>query len=189
MTAYPRVALAALLLVGVGAHAAPASPCTGSEEDFAFWLGSWAVHTADGTLAGHNRITLAEGGCRIDEHWRSAGGGTGSSINFRDPVDGLWEQVWHSPNGAFIRIRGGLQGPGDMLLEGVIHYLAQDATAPFRGRWTLLADERVRQYFEQQDADGDWQPWFEGFYTRVDVAELPSAEQSAPERAVMGGEG
>lgn len=152
------------------AMAAPApAPCEDLERlrEFDFWVGHWAVHTADGALAGHNRIEYAEQGCRVEEYWTSAGGGTGRGINFLDPVDGRWEQVWHSANGAFIRIRGGLTGEHDMQLEGTIHYFGRDLTAPFRGRWTLLEDGRVRQFFEQYDETGEaWQPWFEGFYTR-----------------------
>ena len=156
------------------AHAGPAAPCVDEARrtEFAFWVGEWDVHLGDGRLAGRNSIRFAEADCRIDEHWRGAGGGTGSSINFVDPIDGRWEQVWHSPNGTFIRIRGGLEAPGDMLLTGTIHYLAQDLSAPFRGRWTLLEDGRVRQFFEQYDAASEaWQPWFEGFYTRSEEAE------------------
>jgi hypothetical protein len=176
-----RAAAALLLVLAGSALAAPAPPrpCADAPGygDFDFWVGTWAVHTADGELAGHNRIEKAEGGCRVDEHWRGAGGGSGSSINFLDPVDGGWEQVWHSPGGAFIRIRGGLVADAaadpahgrSMVLEGTIHYAGRDLAAPFRGRWTPLADGRVRQFFEQYDTEADaWKPWFEGFYSRID---------------------
>lgn len=156
-------------LLTAPAFAAP-GPCDAVEggRDFDFWVGSWAVHTADGRRAGENRIEYAEQGCRVDEHWTGAGGGTGSSINFLDPVDGRWEQIWHSSNGVMIRIRGGLLADADMQLTGMIHYVDRGLTAPFRGRWTLLQDGRVRQFFEQYDDAAEvWQPWFEGFYTRV----------------------
>lgn len=165
-----RILLLLSCLLGTSAFASPA-PCddVAGLRDFDFWIGSWDVRTADGALAGHNRIEYAEQGCRVDEHWRSANGGTGSSINFRDPVDGQWEQVWHSEGGSFIRIRGGLVAEADMRLVGTIHYFGRDLTAPFRGRWTLLEDGRVRQFFEQYDEATDaWQPWFEGFYTRTE---------------------
>lgn len=159
-----------LLLCG----GAPALACTDAHGDFDFWLGTWEVRDADGELAGHNRIEKVAGGCRIDETWQGANGSTGRSINFPDPVDGHWEQVWHSPGGLFIRIRGGLEDDGSMLLEGVIHYPEQERTAPFRGRWTLLADARVRQFFEEySEADEAWKPWFEGFYSRIDPAAMP----------------
>lgn len=155
---------------------AVARPCTAQAayRAFDFWLGTWEVHTADGTLAGHNRITSEAGGCRIDEHWQSASGGTGRSINFLDPGSGEWVQIWHSPAGLFIRIRGGLTDDGSMLLEGTAHYAADGREAPFRGRWTPLPDGRVRQFFEQYSAqDKAWQPWFEGFYRRIDPQDMP----------------
>lgn len=159
------------LLLGV---AAPAWACTDAHGDFGFWLGTWEVRNADGEFAGHNRIQATSGGCRIDERWRGVNGSTGRSINFPDPVDDRWEQVWHSPGGLFIRIRGGLEDDGSMLLEGVIHYPQQDRTAPFRGRWTPLADGRVRQFFEEYSEEEEaWKPWFEGFYTRIDPDDLP----------------
>lgn len=33
--------------------------------------------------------------------------------------------------------------------------------------WKLLEDGRVRQFFEEQDEQGEWQVWFEGFYSRT----------------------
>ena len=119
---------------------------------------------------GHNTIKSAERGCVLIENWTSAGGGTGMSINYLDEATGEWVQVWNSSSGTQIDIRGGLTDDG-MLLEGTIHYVATDQTAPFRGLWTLLDDGRVRQYFEQGNEDGtEWSPWFEGFYTRTDAA-------------------
>jgi hypothetical protein len=35
-------------------------------------------------------------------------------------------------------------------------------------RWTPMMDGRVRQFFEEQDATGKWQVWFDGYYSRVD---------------------
>ena len=55
---------------------------------------------------------------------------------------------------------------GAMLLVGTIRYLNAGTQHPFRGRWTPLDDGRVRQFFEQQDDEGQWQTWFEGFYSR-----------------------
>ena len=40
---------------------------------------------------------------------------------------------------------------------------------PFRGRWTPLEDGRVRQLFQQQDDEGVWQTWFDGYYSRSDT--------------------
>jgi hypothetical protein len=53
-----------------------------------------------------------------------------------------------------------------MEMEGTIYYLAAQRSAAFRGRWTPLEDGRVRQFFEEKDQEGNWQVWFDGFYTR-----------------------
>ena len=134
--------------------------------EFDFWIGTWDVRVADGTLAGSNRIVREERGCLLSEHWTSARGGTGSSINYLDDARDEWVQIWNDASGSQINIRGGLTDDG-MLLVGTIHYVASDTTFPFRGLWTPLADGRVRQFFEQSNDDGvTWAPWFEGFYTR-----------------------
>jgi hypothetical protein len=145
-----------------------AYPCAHQEgfRDFDFWIGEWDVHLANGTQAGTNVIKSIERGCALTEHWTSANGGTGMSINYLDKASGEWVQVWNSANGGQINIRGGMTDDG-MLLEGYIHYVNNGTTAPFRGLWTLLPDGRVRQYFEQSnDEGGTWVPWFEAFYTR-----------------------
>ena len=152
----------------VAAMSVKAYPC---EHDpafsaFDFWLGEWDVHVAGGALAGSNVIERAERGCVLTESWTSAGGGTGSSINYVDKITGEWVQVWNSASGSQINIRGGMTDDG-MLLTGTIHYVSNGTTAPFRGLWTPLPDGKVRQFFEQSSDGGEtWTPWFEGFYAR-----------------------
>ena len=148
-----------------------AFPCEHDPQfrEFDFWIGDWDVHIASGAFAGSNRIERAQHGCLLIEHWRSATGGTGSSINYVDKTSGEWVQIWNDAAGSQINIRGGLT-PDGMLLTGTIHYVANGSTAPFRGLWTLMEDGRVRQFFEQQSIeDQAWTPWFEGFYTRKSV--------------------
>ena len=145
-----------------------AYPCAHQQgfQDFDFWVGEWDVHLANGALAGSNVIEAVERGCALTEHWTSASGGTGMSINYFDKASGEWVQVWNAEGGSQIVIRGGMTDDG-MAMEGYIHYVGNGTTAPFRALWTPLPDGRVRQYFEQSNDDGDtWVPWFEGFYTR-----------------------
>ena len=145
-----------------------AYPCAHQQgfQDFDFWVGEWDVHLANGALAGSNVIEAVERGCALTEHWTSASGGTGMSINYFDKASGEWVQVWNAEGGSQIVIRGGMTDDG-MAMEGYIHYVGNGTTAPFRALWTPLPNGRVRQYFEQSNDDGDtWVPWFEGFYTR-----------------------
>lgn len=146
----------------------PQFPCEDDARfsEFDFWIGEWDVHVASGTLAGSNIITSPYRSCVLVEQWTSATGSGGMSINYLDHTAGEWVQIWNDASGSQINIRGGLTDEG-MLLVGTIHYVGSGATAPFRGLWTPLPDGRVRQFFEQYDAENDaWTPWFEGFYSR-----------------------
>ena len=151
----------------------PAFPCE-SDAAFAafdFWVGEWEVHDGSGTYVGRNVIESEQHGCLVTETWTGARGTTGTSINYLDKTTGEWVQVWNDASGSQIHIRGGLTDDG-MLLTGTIHYVGNNTTAPFRGLWTPLEDGRVRQFFEQSNDGGEtWQPWFEGFYTRKDLAQ------------------
>jgi len=96
------------------------------------------------------------------------------SINYFDIATNQWVQVWSSASGTQIDIRGGLTDDG-MLLEGQINYVSNGTSTPFRGLWTVMPDGRVRQFFEQYNADSEtWAPWFEGFYTRTNVEQQVS---------------
>lgn len=152
----------ALALPGVHAYGQSAGCVAPEHRAFDFWLGRWEVFLADGTAAGRNEIVAEQGGCLLVEHWTSAQGSTGMSQNFYDLGSGQWRQVWISP-GTQIDIRGAA-GAGEMVLEGTINYVQSGATFPIRGRWTLLEDGRVRQFFEEAREPGVWKEWFEGFY-------------------------
>jgi uncharacterized protein YciI len=146
--------------------ASPETPaCQGEpQRGFDFWLGQWMVTTGDGTLAGHNRIERAHGGCAVLEHWKSANGGSGTSTNYYDPGKKLWVQNWVDASGSIIQLEGGLSD-GSMVLEG--RYVKADGThLRMRGTWTPLEDGRVRQFFETQAKGESWTPWFEGFYVK-----------------------
>ena len=134
--------------------------------DFDFWVGEWDVTgRANGNKAGTNRIESINNGCLLVEHWQSSSGGTGTSMNYFDPVTDEWRQVWVS-NNLLIDIKGGLNDEGQMVLVGELHNYAQARSFPFRGTWTAQDDGSVRQFFEQQDAEGVWNTWFDGLYVR-----------------------
>ena len=140
-------------------------PCSEAPDtDFDFWLGTWSVASTDGTPAGHNLIRKEEAGCLIIESWTSVQGTTGQSYNFYDPGRETWRQVWVSP-GATIDYAGGLDGNGDMVLEGEIAY-RNGRVAPFRGRWVANEDGTVTQIFHELNAEtGEWMDWFTGIYS------------------------
>lgn len=132
---------------------------------FDFWVGNWEVRDTEGALQGYNAVAAVQDGCALQEQWQSVTGGTGQSINYYHPDHGIWRQVWTDAGASIIDIQGGLQGDA-MVLSGTIYYLASRKERPFRGRWIPLGDGRVRQFFEEQDESGVWQPWFDGYYRR-----------------------
>jgi len=171
-------ALGLVLLAGSVAQEpgteAPARPCLEAPEfaQFDFWLGNWDVHLEDGRKAGINTIEKEQGGCVLVERWTSSGGGTGMSLNYFEPENRQWVQIWVGADGSLIDIRGGLQDDGSMQLDGFIQNVGQEGRNAFRGRWTLLADGRVTQHFEESTDDGKtWKDSFLGFYTRQTAAE------------------
>lgn len=165
------VLLLTLLAAGSAGFAHGAGCDEGPYRAFDFWVGDWEVSAADGRTAGRNVITREQEGCVLVERWQGTGGSTGMSMNFYDPVDEVWRQVWMSPESQ-IDISGGVTN-GSMVLEGTIVYLKDSRRRPFRGTWTPLDDTRVRQFFEERDDHGEWVPWFEGFYSRPDGSEAP----------------
>lgn len=165
--------IAVFVTVGtlLGAAQAQKSPCDGpAYDDFDFWVGTWEVTDAKGTLQGHNIITKEENGCLLIERWTSVRGGTGQSYNYYNPVTGKWHQIWVS-GGFTIDYEGGLEDDGSMRLEGEIH-LRTGTSAPFRGIWSTLPDGRVKQHFDQYDPEQEkWNAWFTGYYKKVPLAE------------------
>jgi hypothetical protein len=157
------------------------SPCARDTfRQFDFWVGDWDVRDADGKFAGENRISSEENGCAIVEHWKSVNGGSGQSLNYYDPAANRWKQEWVGL-GLILHMEGGLRD-GAMIMEGPLQYIGQERETRLRGTWTLLADGRVRQLFEEStDGGKTWSLWFDGYYTRranersVTDGRLPSA--------------
>lgn len=145
---------------------APSAPqcSTTKHRQFDFWIGTWAVATPDGRVAGTNRIERVLGGCALLEQWSGAGGSRGMSLNYWDAAEGAWFQSWIDNQGQPLRLRGGLRD-GRMVLE------AQSADSGRvvvqRISWTPLAADRVRQHWERSDDGGrTWVTVFDGNYAR-----------------------
>ena len=136
--------------------------------DFDFWVGEWEVFdSATGEKLGEDIIQKIESGCLLLEHWKSVSGGTGTSLNYYNPVTREWRQVWVSEGRYSIDIVGGIRS-GCMVLEGSIYNFA-GAVWDFRGNWTPRPDGSVRQFFEQFNHDSnDWATWFDRRYVRKD---------------------
>ncbi len=153
-----------------------AAPCEYDPvfRQFDFWAGDWEVKGGDGTFYGNNRISIEEQGCVLVEHWSSATGNTGMSVNYYDAHARQWVQIWNGL-GIQIQIRGALED-GSMVLTGDIHYLANGDHRDFRGTWTPMDGGVVRQFFEESTDSGEtWSTWFEGFY-HPGITDQPPAD-------------
>lgn len=178
---------AVLALVGPGAKSvsaqASAPPQTASQKSaaceapqyrqFDFWAGDWEVHAPDGTVAGHNRVTIEQGGCLLVEHWTSANGHeTGTSFNYYDVRDKKWHQLYidNSGNaGAFPAMAGNL-ADGKMVL------LTDEQKKPvWRWSWYVLEPGKVRQMAEQSSDGGQtWKIGWDSVYVKVESAAPPA---------------
>jgi hypothetical protein len=157
-----------LWLLTAPAVAGTAGPaCSASEyRQFDFWVGDWTVTDSAGARTyGTNLVTREEDGCLVHEHWRGSEGGTGQSLNFYDPANRQWMQVWVASRGTVLRLAGHLAG-GSMVLEGS----GPSAKGPVLNRivWTPEPDGRVRQVWSvSRDSGQTWTVTFDGWYRPV----------------------
>ena len=149
------------------AEAQTFSPACADERfrQFDFWLGEWEVRTADGKVAGTNRISRALDGCVVLEEYATPSGFAGKSFNIFDKSRGVWHQTWVDNSGLLLDLEGGLVD-GSMVLAGEVSG-ADGAKRQQRISWTPNADGTVRQLWESKVASGEWQVVFDGTYHKV----------------------
>lgn len=139
--------------------------CSAAEfHQFDFWIGSWAV-TEKGKPAGTNRIEAVLGGCALVEHWSSASGGSGMSLNFYDRATKSWYQSWTDQQGGALRLKGGFERDR-MVLASESGGGSGDAVH-HRITWTQQPDRSVRQLWESsKDGGKTWTVAFDGLYVK-----------------------
>jgi hypothetical protein len=144
----------------------PAPPPPPPEaKHFDFWIGEWEVTTADGKVAGTNKIEPISGGRGLLENWTSARGGQGKSLNAYNPTRKQWQQFWVGGDGMVLELSGGLDVQGAMVMTGPSS--APNAAALNRVTWTPNADGTVRQFWEVSKDEGKtWSVVFDGRYRR-----------------------
>ena len=144
--------------------AAQARPdCSAPEHhQFDFWLGTWNV-TVAGKPAGTNRIESVMNGCGILEHWTSARGGHGTSLNFYDRRTKLWSQAWIDEGGNALHLAGTF-ADGKMVLASAPRKTDAGVDVQ-RITWSKNADGTVRQVWESStDGGKTWAVAFDGIY-------------------------
>jgi hypothetical protein len=167
-----RSLLAALLLCVLAGSARPVqaqederpAPCRDAVYgQFDFWIGTWDVYNPEERHVGTNVIEPIHGGCALREEWTSAGGGTGSSVNYYDPQAQAWKQLWVDGRGGIIDVEGRFTD-GAMRFEGV-HIYPDGRVEQYRMTFTPQENGYVRQFIEQSKDDGaTWYTWFDGLY-------------------------
>jgi hypothetical protein len=158
--------IVATCTVGVpGQDPPPAPPSCEDKAEYTkldFWVGNWVV-TSKGERVGESRIEKIAGGCAVQEHWTSASGGQGTSLNFYNPDTRKWQQHWVSDRGQISEFIGEPKD-GGMKLEG---YSVLPDGSRVRRRMTLLpVPIGVRQISEYSDDNGKtWKVAFDFLYT------------------------
>lgn len=132
-------------------------------KQFDFWVGDWEVFDPKGKKVGENRVIKVLGGCAIQEHWVSVGRSRGYSYNIYDQGRKVWHQTWVDNGGLLLRLDGGLNTAGGMVLEGE-GFDPHGKELLNRITWTP-DDGNVRQLWQiSSDQGKNWQVVFEGIY-------------------------
>lgn len=133
---------------------------------FDFWIGEWMVTDTLGNKQGENLIQRVEQGCLVTETWTSATGSTGRSMNYFDPEDSTWNQLWVSSNGFILSLKG-LASENSMSLTSKAIKGQQGNMIYHRITWTLNPDETVTQLWEVLNEQKEiTSEAFRGIYTK-----------------------
>ncbi len=141
-----------------------AYPCLSdpNSRHFDFWLGEWDVFVR-GRKVGENSITMANGGCAINENYTTPGVYTGQSLNYYDKFDNKWHQTWVASGGGVLDYVEIAKSEG--MLQFQCDYInAQGQILKSRLTFTQNEDGSVRQLFEDSSDGQTWTPSFDGLY-------------------------
>ncbi|MCW8108024.1 hypothetical protein OPS25_05890 [Alteromonas ponticola] len=122
--------------------------------------------TADGEIAGHNRIEKSFNNCVVTEHYKTKEGPYGTSLNIYDHTTDKWYQTWVDKTGLRLQLSGGLHGKS-MVLTGKT-MTKEGAMRQHKISWTPQQNGSVIQHWEMRKAeDENWQMLFKGIYTKL----------------------
>lgn len=146
-----------------------AAPCRYAPEarQFDFWIGTWDVfHPVTGQKLGENRIEEHLNGCLLQENWTGGMGSSGKSMNFYDPAEKTWRQVWVADGYNVLDYTAGEYRDGAMRFQGRTRS-PQGAVVLQRLTFHHVAADTVRQVFESSRDDGaTWTEDWVGIYIR-----------------------
>lgn len=145
-----------------------AAPCRYAPEarQFDFWIGQWDVYGTNGQQLGENRIEEHLNGCMLLENWTGGLGGSGKSINFFDPGEKTWRQVWVADAFSALDYTAGEYRDGAMRFTGRTKTPAGEPVLQKLTFFNVSADT-VRQVFESsRDGGQTWREDWVGIYVR-----------------------
>ena len=145
------------------------TPCEFSEKakEFDFWLGEWDVQV-NGQSIGTNVIQRTEDGCIIQENWKGQAGITGKSLNFYNPVLGVWRQTYIGNNLAIWEMSGEYK---DKAMRYSGQMFAGNATVMTRVTFYNLEPGRLRHTQENSTDEGKtWTTVWDAMYLRKSKA-------------------
>lgn len=139
------------------------NPCQSPEQrHFDFWVGDWEVFDTLGNKIGENKIQQIENGCSLQESWKGTSGSNGTSLNYFDPSDSSWNQLWLDNSGGILKLKGKIEKPG----------LLRMSSEPSNGQinqitWTQQENDDVTQQWDILKEDGTLiQTIFLGIYKK-----------------------
>lgn len=140
--------------------------CSEFHQQFDFWVGRWIVKDTTGNKVGENVISKLEGNCVVQEKWEGVSGTTGMSINYYDPLDDTWNQLWVDNGGNILKLKGVYDSNQMLLKSDLITINTQQYYNQIA--WTPNDDGTVTQLWQTKDSNGNLlQTLFKGIYTRI----------------------
>jgi hypothetical protein len=135
--------------------------------EFDFWIGEWNVYpTGSSQLVGSSSVQMASGGCLILENWTAIGvPNNGKSMNFVDPVNNKWKQVWVGSGGGVTEYINGEYKDSAMQFESFSK--SPQGNMQIRFRFFNQGPNKVRQFQEFSTDDGKtWNVSYDLTYIR-----------------------
>lgn len=146
-------------------------PCCQPEfRQFDFWIGEWEVYDKDGKLVGTNQVKLLQDSCVLQENWQANQSPySGTSYNFYNQLEGVWQQLWVDNQGQHLELSGKLEG-NVMILKGSRRKDREGKEYINRITWTPLSEDKVRQHWEiSYDEGNQWKTIFDGEYRKKNI--------------------
>lgn len=153
--------------------------CTIEHQQFDFWLGDWDVFSLDGKKVGENNITAIQNHCGIQEQWTSSSGITGTSYNYYDAANAVWNQIYIDNLGTILHLKGQFKDGNMVLTSDKVKSTKSDSYYYNQITWSKDGLGNVIQKWDIIDESGTiLQVAFEGIYK-------PKAHQATTDGPIL----